>query len=126
MNMSGNQTIPQMQRLAMAQIYQKTLPDPTDPVGFGAHCGLSYGELKETQPSYCRWVIETAREGTADHRLVRLAGWLSNQAELVQKSKEMAANQMVSLLHQHLVLGFLLRLGRLLRPIFAREFLQAL
>lgn len=47
-------------------------------MGFGEHAALSYQELKETVPDYCRWVKATAPE-SGSIRLVRLARWLGSR-----------------------------------------------
>ena len=77
-----NATIAQLQKQAIERIYQMSKADPTDPVGFGEHSALSYQEILVSQPSYCKWVIQTSSEGQCCARLTRLATWL-----LVQKDK---------------------------------------
>lgn len=74
-HISGNHTIPQMQKLALTRIYEMTTPDASDPVGFGKGASLSYAEIKEDK-QYCHWVIQTSKEGTCCPQLARLARWL--------------------------------------------------
>ncbi|CAE7837991.1 RE2 [Symbiodinium sp. CCMP2592] len=88
-----NLTIAQIKREAMLRVYDKALPDPTDAVGFGRHCSLSYEEVKSSHPQYCTWVVKTAQEGECDPRLRRLAGWLGNSpAEVSQARTEFQKN----------------------------------
>ena len=88
MNVNYNLTIPQLMREAMIKIYVVSQPEPADPLGFGKHAALSYSEVKNKHPQYCEWAITTAREGPCDPRLKRFAGWLSNDAQLVQTATQ--------------------------------------
>ena len=49
---------------------------PSDPVTFGKYSNLTYQEVQSQDQEYCRWVMQTNREGSADYRLSRLAQWL--------------------------------------------------
>ena len=77
-------TIPRIQQLAMAKIYEVSESDPRDKIGFGKYTDVSYGEIQELDSNYCTWVQETVRsegrEGCC-HRMVRLANWLNKQSE---------------------------------------------
>ncbi|CAE7233664.1 RE1 [Symbiodinium sp. CCMP2592] len=88
MNVNHNLTIAQLQKDAMAVIASRTPPEPADFVGFGKHASLSYALVKENHPEYCRWVVQTAREGQCNPRLLRLAGWLENDVEKVQRAQK--------------------------------------
>ena len=80
-NMSGY-TIPRIQQLAMVRIYELSEPDPRDKIGFGKYAEADYEEIYSSDPAYCQWVMETARNPGAEgccHRLRRLAGWLESQ-----------------------------------------------
>ena len=76
-------TISRLFNLGEEKITLRYLPNSTDLVGFGKYGNMTYRQLKEAHPAYCRWVIDTAQEADSPHwRLVRLAGWLdSNAAE---------------------------------------------
>jgi hypothetical protein len=73
---SPNDTIALLKKKGIMAIYHLAPPSAMDPVGFGAHAALYYQELKQTQPEYCKWVLQTAQEGSCDARLARLASWL--------------------------------------------------
>ncbi len=81
-HITGHETIPQLQKMAIKKVYQCTNPEHADPVGFGEHCSLSYQEVIATHPKYCEWVIKTASEGQCDYRLDRLAQWVKSQWEV--------------------------------------------
>ena len=72
MHVTGNETIAQLQKACLRKIYEITPPTPHDPTGFGVHSALSYEELFMTEPGYVKWVLQTASEGHADYRLLRL------------------------------------------------------
>ena len=57
-----NETIAQLQKVAMTRIYEISHPDPTDPVGFGKASSLSYEEVK-LDVNYCAWVLKTLGGG---------------------------------------------------------------
>ncbi|CAK9103475.1 unnamed protein product, partial [Durusdinium trenchii] len=77
---TGNETKAQLQKSAMIRIYEKSAPDPTDPVGFGKGASLTYAEIKEDQ-QYCNWVKLTWQENPKSccPQLARLAQWLLNE-----------------------------------------------
>ena len=81
MAISGNDTIATLKKKGIMAIYQFAPTSPMDPVGFGAHAALHYQELKQTQPEYCKWVLQTAQEGNSDPRMARLASWLLKDQE---------------------------------------------
>ncbi|CAE7864958.1 GIP [Symbiodinium microadriaticum] len=83
MTLTGNETIPVVQRSALKVIYNISVPNSQDPVGFGKWASLTYGQLRREQPSYAKWVQETMLEDahTCDYRLSRLATWLMNQPD---------------------------------------------
>lgn len=81
LNITGNETMQQLQRMAVQKIYMDTEPTGEDPVGFGQHAALSYQELKESQQEYATWVVKTWKEGDCDYRLSRLAQWLDAKGE---------------------------------------------
>jgi len=89
MHVTGNETIAQLQKACLRKIYEITPPTPHDPTGFGVHSALSYEELFMTEPGYVKWVLQTASEGQADYRLLRLAKWLeSRQVEPTKEVKK--------------------------------------
>ena len=81
--LDGNETIPVLQKKATKVIYEVSVANAMDPVGFGKWSTLSYGQLRREQPSYANWVQETLLEGgnTCDYRLSRLGNWLMNQPD---------------------------------------------
>eukprot|EP00435_Cladocopium_sp_Y103_P053596 s94_g17.t1 len=78
MPITGNETIPQLQKAAMTRIYQETTPDGQDPVGFGKAAAMTYQEIAADH-QYCHWVKQTAAEGGCSVQLSRLAKWLVAQ-----------------------------------------------
>ena len=81
MPITGNETILQLQKMALTKIYQITEASAEDPVGFGCHSSLSYQEVLTQQPKYAEWCVATAREGPTDPRLAHLAEWIQHQQE---------------------------------------------
>ena len=77
----SNSTITQLQKGAMDRIYMQSKADASDPVGFGTHSAMSYGEIAQGQVEYCQWVVATAQEGQCSHRLSRLANWLEQNPD---------------------------------------------
>lgn len=75
---TGQETISQLQRLAMIKLYQTTQPDGSDPVGFGKASSLTYSEIL-SDVQYCQWVMITAQEGQCSPQLSRLARWIEMQ-----------------------------------------------
>ena len=86
LNASENSTIIQLTHQAMGKVYDLAVADATDPVGFGVHGSLSYAEILQKEPEYCRWVTTTSKEGQANPRLHRLAQWLSQQDKETQET----------------------------------------
>jgi hypothetical protein len=76
---SGHETIPRLQQMCLQKIYETTPATPQDPAGFGMHCSLTYEEIYLNEPDYAKWVVQTAMEGQADHRLRRRANWLEDR-----------------------------------------------
>ena len=91
MPVSGNETIPQLQRAAMTRIYQETTPDGQDPVGFGKAASLTYQEIAADQ-QYCNWVKTTAAEGGCSVQLSRLAKWLVTQETQPMRTMDVKMN----------------------------------
>ena len=60
---STNDTIALLKKKGIMAIYHMAPPSAMDPVGFGTHTALHYQELKQTQPEYCKWVVQTAQAG---------------------------------------------------------------
>ena len=81
LNVNENHTMQQLTNQAMNKIYDLAAADATDPVGFGVNGSLSYAEVKQKAPEYCRWVLQTSREGQANPRLHRLAQWLAKTSD---------------------------------------------
>ena len=83
LSLSGNETIPMLQKRATRKIYEISVASAMDPVGFGKWSTLTYGQLQREQPAYATWVQETLLEGgeTCDYRLSRLGNWLMNQPD---------------------------------------------
>lgn len=86
-----NETIAQVQKKAMERIYQRATAHGTDPVGFGEHSSLCYEELRDSQPGYAKWAIQTAQEGECSFRMKRLTEWLLQNP----KDQEMPPQQHV-------------------------------
>ena len=91
MPISGNETIPQLQRAAMTRIYQETTPDAQDPVGFGKAASMTYQEIA-TDQQYCNWVKTTAAEGGCSVQLSRLAKWLVTQETQPTRTMDVKMN----------------------------------
>ena len=78
---TGNETI-QVLLLKGLDMAAKVSPGHSqDHLGFGKHSNKMYGEVASTDPGYCTWVKETAREGSTCPRLQRFATWLEAQKE---------------------------------------------
>ena len=74
------QTIPTMTKQAMRILYEQIELSSQDTVGFGNYASLSYLDLKETDPGYLDWVLETyISSDQAEYRLARLARWIIHQ-----------------------------------------------
>ena len=83
---TGKETIAQLQRLGMTRLYLTTVPDGSDPVGFGKGANLRYDEI-QMDKQYCQWVRTQYKEHLEDPQgtsccpqLVRLAMWLEQEA----------------------------------------------
>ena len=85
LTITTNETVAQLQRQCMEKIYYLAPADAQDPVGFGEHSSLTYAEIKTMQPQYCQWVKTTAQEGTHCQRLGRLAAWLNQPEQQINK-----------------------------------------
>ena len=83
LTLQGNETIPMLQKRATKAIYEVSIANALDPVGFGKWSSMSYGQVRREQPQYARWVQETLLEGgnSCDYRLVRLGTWLMSQPD---------------------------------------------
>ena len=66
---------------AMKKIMTLSEPDGSDPVSFGKYGPQTYAETARIDPSYCRWVVHTAKTNAADAdpRLIRFSRWLNDQ-----------------------------------------------
>ena len=58
---------------------QEQDPQDLDLVTFGKHMGAQYLEVYQTDPVYCRWVLQTMEEGDTSEALVRLAKYIYNK-----------------------------------------------
>jgi len=81
LTITRNETVVQLQKSCLTKIYMITEPSQEDPVAFGAHSSLNYGQLLQQEPQYCNWVRTTAQEGQCDYRLARLARWLEMEKQ---------------------------------------------
>ena len=79
LELTGNETIGQLETKGVKKIYEICEPEAEDCVGFGKYSNLVYRDILEDYPEYGDWVKMTARENTNgenDPRLYRLAKWL--------------------------------------------------
>ena len=81
LTINHNETVVQLQKACLTKIYMITEPSSEDPVAFGAHSNLNYGQVLQQEPQYCSWVATTAQEGQCDYRLARLARWLEMEKQ---------------------------------------------
>lgn len=94
----ASSTIKELQKEAMNHIYQNSELDESDPVGFGEHAEMSYGEILKKHPQYCQWVIQTNQEGDACMRLRRLAAWLNmDKPKTTYKEKSMGSQEKMNI-----------------------------
>lgn len=84
------------------KILAMTEGDYRDLVAFGKHGLLSYQEIYEQEPEYCRWVVQTAheRQELSDFRLRRLARWIVQQNEMELKPAENRPSVVLNLIHK--------------------------
>ena len=89
LQLTGNETKPQLEMKGMRAIIQKAPAEARDLVGFGRHSELRYVDIQTTHADYGRWVVQTAREGPqdCDPRLKRLADWLETHPPALIKNK---------------------------------------
>ena len=87
LNLTMNETMPVLQRMAVQKIYMETDPCEEDPVGFGLHSSLSYRECLQQFPDYITWALKTWKEGECDDRLARLAMWAENEQNAASSSQ---------------------------------------
>jgi hypothetical protein len=81
LELTGCETIAQLQRKGLQYAQSLTLPEGRDLVAFGKHAEKSYAELKAEFPDYCQWVLKTSKESNeTDARLKRLSTWLVQEA----------------------------------------------
>ncbi|CAE7714347.1 RE1 [Symbiodinium sp. KB8] len=85
-NMDGY-TIDRIKMAAIRRIYDVVEAHDSDQLGFGKHSAKSYAEVWTTDPGYCNWVRNTAKEpgNHCDPRLSRFAKWLAHQDEMELK-----------------------------------------
>ena len=88
--LSGHETIPVLQQKAMKTIYNVSIPNALDAVGFGKFASKTYGQLLREEPRYSQWVQETYLEGgkSCEIRLQRLATWLLEQNDHISEEEE--------------------------------------
>ena len=87
--LSGNETIPQLNKKAMDRIYQIAELSGQDPMGFGKYASLSYDEVMTTDLGYCNWALTTFHEEDKGDRLSRFARWFEQAKEQSPKPKKM-------------------------------------
>lgn len=87
LNLTMNENMAALQRMAVQKIYMETDPREEDPVGFGLHSSLSYREIFQQFPDYITWVLKTWKEGECDYRLARLAMWAENEQSAASSSQ---------------------------------------
>lgn len=89
-SITGNETVDQLKVKAMSAALAELPGHPKDHCGFGQHAALTYEQVVQDQPGYCKWVLETVKEGDACQRMVRLASWLlTEEAQSLEvKSKD--------------------------------------
>ncbi|CAE7250584.1 unnamed protein product [Symbiodinium necroappetens] len=97
-------TVSRIQMAGMQRVMELTEGDFRDTVSFGKHGLLTYQELYDQDQSYCRWVVQTARDRPteSDPRLRRLARWIERQddAELQPDSPTKPGQTILALLHK--------------------------
>ncbi|CAE7939838.1 unnamed protein product, partial [Symbiodinium necroappetens] len=98
LNITGNETIPTLERWALQKAYLISTPMAEDVVGFGRHSALEYQNINLYHQDYREWVLRTDAEETGcDYRLRRLAQWLrANPVDKTEKEirvKPKAAHQ---------------------------------
>lgn len=86
LNLTMNETMATLQRMAVQKIYMETDPREEDPVGFGQHSSLSYREVLQ-HSEYITWVLKTWKEGECDYRLARLAMWAEKEQSAASSSQ---------------------------------------
>ena len=96
LTLTGNETIPTLERLALQRAHLVSRPMAEDVVGFGRHAALEYQDINRYQQSYSEWVLRTAAEESGcDYRLRRLAQWLKeNPVEKTEKEAEVKPRAM--------------------------------
>jgi hypothetical protein len=86
LEISKHVTCVQMRSMLREYLFLQKPPAPTDPITFGKHRDLTYQQVKETEPGYCRWAMEMAEEEGCSLDLKRFAGWLRGQPQHATKS----------------------------------------
>ena len=86
-HMTKNETILQLQKMAMIKIYEISTPHMSDPVGFGKAASLTYEEVSH-DADYCQWVVKTWEEGSTCPQLSRLAKWLQSDKKDTTNQQE--------------------------------------
>eukprot|EP00435_Cladocopium_sp_Y103_P006814 s4997_g2.t1 len=95
LTLSGQETIPVLQKHAMEKIYVLTEPDGQDPMGFGQYASLTYAEVKIQHAGYCAWAQTTVNEGQHSMRLGRFVKWLNMEPKEQVKMPNYMAKQYV-------------------------------
>ncbi len=75
---SDKETKVKLQGKIRDKVVQMTRAQGTDLVGFGQYRHLTYQQLREDKPSYCRWLCAEAASEETCWQLRRLAGWLNS------------------------------------------------
>ena len=76
MTVAPNATIADIQKLAMKVLMNQILGADQDVMGFGKHSEMTYIEVMNREPSYCRWAKDTYQEESTSIYLKRFVEWL--------------------------------------------------
>ena len=72
---TGSETISQLQSKAMRAILESTPAVPEDEMGFGEHSSLSYMQVLKDYPKYLQWCRQTMKEESVNWRMERFVKW---------------------------------------------------
>ena len=90
MEVSKHTTCVQMRAMLREYLFLQKPAAPTDPITFGKCRDLTYQQVKDTDPGYCRWVLEMSEEEGSSLDLKRFAGWLRTQPQNATKTNPKA------------------------------------
>jgi len=64
--------------LAVADYVREYFPEVEEAqvVGFGKYRDVALSQLVQDDPDYCAWILQTAAQGDAGHRLQQAADWI--------------------------------------------------